>query len=63
MGYVGEDYVMPWGKYVGESIDDVPRSYLEWLLEQKWMEESKHSELCTVIEEQFAMRDRSHITF
>ena len=32
MGYVGEDYVMPWGKYVGESIDDVPRSYLEWFL-------------------------------
>lgn len=64
MNYNGGDYVMPeWSKYHGESIDNVPRSYLEFLLEQKWIEETRHQELCQAIEDQLAIRDRSHITF
>ncbi len=58
-----EEYIMPWGKHVGEAIDDVPRHYLEWLLEQNWIEKPRHQELYEAVEEQLAIRDRSHITF
>lgn len=57
-----EDYIMPWGKYIGELIDDVPRSYLNWLLEQPWIEEKRNEELLAAVEDQCAIRDRSHIT-
>lgn len=28
-----------WSAHAGKSIEDVPRSYLEWLYEQDWFEE------------------------
>jgi len=57
-----QDFIMPeWSKYRGESIDDVPRHYLEWLQEQDWID--KHPELSEEIEDQLAMRDRSYVTF
>jgi len=56
-----QEYYMPWGKHSGKNIDDVPRHYLTWISEQEWIEE--HPELEEAIEEQLAMRDRSHVTF
>lgn len=59
------DYLMPhWSKYNGEDISDVPRNYLEWL--QEWIEDKDDwddNELVEAIENELAMRDRSHIDF
>jgi uncharacterized protein (DUF3820 family) len=55
------EYAMPWGKYQGEQIQDVPRRYLNWLLEQDWIDE--HEELVEAIEDQLAVRDRSYSKF
>ena len=44
-----QEYYMPWGKYKGESIDDVPRSYLNWLMEQEWIEEIKNAKLYNMV--------------
>lgn len=32
---------MPFGKYKGTAIDDVPEDYLDWLVEQDWMSDPK----------------------
>lgn len=29
-------FTLPFGRYCGRDIEDLPRSYLEWLTEQKW---------------------------
>jgi len=58
-----QEYYMPWGKYRGENIDNVPRHYLEWLLEQEWIGDKKNESFVEAIEAQLAMRDRSHISF
>ena len=56
------DYYMPhWSKYAGDEISDIKRSYLEFLLEQDWID--KHPDLLEAIEDQLAIRDRSHLTF
>ena len=59
------DYTMPyWSKHAGEDISDVPRKYLEWLLE--WIEDLDNwddTELYEAAEEELAMRDRSYIDF
>lgn len=28
------DYIMPWGKYQGKKLDDIPDYYLKWLHEE-----------------------------
>jgi len=56
-----QEFYMPWGLHRGKHIDYVPRSYLEHLLEQKWINEKKHETLVKEIEDQLAMRDRSYI--
>jgi len=55
------DYIFPFGIHRGELIDDVPRGYLEHLLEQDWLD--RWLGLEEAIEDQLAMRDRSHVTF
>ena len=56
------EYIMPhWSKYSGEDISDVPRSYLEFLLEMDWID--SHPELLEAIEDNLSIRDRSHLTF
>lgn len=32
--------VMPFGKYHGEELQDVPAQYLLWLFDQPWLEDS-----------------------
>ena len=65
-----QEYTIKFGKYSGEEISNVPRKYLNWLLEE--LEESDSffilsdkdkEELTEAIEEQLQIRDRSHITF
>jgi len=62
-------YIINFGKYSGREIHDIPRNYLNWCLEELedeefwWMSEKRRQELEEAIEEEFALRDRSHITF
>ena len=39
-----EDIAMPFGKHKGTLLADVPNSYLDWLLEQEFVE-VKHPKL------------------
>lgn len=39
-----EDIALPFGKYKGKLLADVPNSYLNWLLDQEFVEE-KYSKL------------------
>ena len=36
---VPDDYKMPMGKYKGESIGTVPAYYLDWLMDQEWIDD------------------------
>lgn len=60
---------MKFSKYNGKDISDVPRKFLNWCLEMiedgefKWMTSEDKKELEKAIEEELALRDRSHITF
>jgi hypothetical protein len=29
--------IMPWGQYKGESMENVPADYLDWLRQQDWL--------------------------
>ena len=51
---------MPFGKYSGRHLSDIPRSYLEWLLEQDWL---KKEDLIEAIENELAIWDRSYVDF
>jgi len=31
-----DDLIMPWGKYKGEKLINVPGSYLLWCYDQEW---------------------------
>jgi uncharacterized protein (DUF3820 family) len=36
MSKVNDDYLIPFGKYRGKRIGDVPADYLIWFIEQEW---------------------------
>lgn len=59
MDRYNKDFYMPFGKYQGKHIDDIPRHYLEWILSDVDMDQWEGLE--DAIEEQLAMRDRSGI--
>lgn len=51
--------VMPFGKYKGERMEDVPASYLHWL----WTNGKEHDKLCPVagyIRENLTHLEREH---
>ena len=65
-----QEYTIKFGKYSGEEISNVPRKYLNWLLEELEDEDSffilldkDKEELSEAIEEQLQIRDRSYIDF
>ena len=55
-----EEFYMPFGKHKGEDISTVPRKYLVWIQEDVDMDDYEGLE--DAIDEELAMRDRSHIT-
>lgn len=50
-------WIIPFGKHSGKGIEDVPVSYLEWLLEQDWFCE-KFKEALEPIKKEMAFRER-----
>ena len=62
-------YIMNFGKYSGELIENVPRKYLDWCQERiedeefKFMSEEERKEFEEAREIELEIRDRSHITF
>jgi uncharacterized protein (DUF3820 family) len=52
------DTVMPFGVHKGEPLWDLERRYLEWLLEQEFVEE-KFPDLYEDIKDHLIRRDRS----
>jgi hypothetical protein len=42
---------MPWGKFKGEDIEDIPSGYLKWLSEN-----CEDDEICTLADEEYRWR-------
>lgn len=55
-----EDKPLPFGKYKGELIADLPNGYLEWLLDQEWFEE-KFVDLWKLTKKEMGYRERFDI--
>jgi len=49
--------ILTFGKYKWWDVEDIPDNYLEWLLEQDWLNPDLYDE----IEEVMAIRTRSHV--
>ena len=52
-----EDVPMPLGKFKGKLICNIPNSYLEWIVGEKWFKQ-KYSRLCIIAEMEIAYRKR-----
>lgn len=50
-------FTLPFGKFKGKDIEDLPRSYLEWLTEQEWFWK-KYPEGCKAVAAEMRYRDR-----
>lgn len=44
---------MPWGKFKGEPIEDLPTDYINWVLQQDWL----RADLAEELENQLQLRD------
>ena len=51
-----EDVTMPFGKHEGELLDEIPTSYLKWLLDAE-IDEEEHPELEEAVEAELGYRD------
>lgn len=48
-GQLGDDDPMPFGKWKGERLGDIPNSYFRWLREQDWL--NQHHALAKYVNE------------
>ena len=56
------DSVLPFGIFKGQSIEDVPNSYLDWMLSEGMLEENScYNYLLKPIEEELAYRKEFNI--
>ena len=49
--------IIPFGKYRGEEIEDIPSSYLRFLLNEEWFEE-RFEDLYDEVSDVYDYRDR-----
>lgn len=42
---ITDDTLMPFGKYRGQRLGDIPDDYFEWLYDQTWFTQQSHGEL------------------
>jgi uncharacterized protein (DUF3820 family) len=52
--------VMPFGKYKGQSIDEIPTDYLDWLIGQDFMIGGRNRDLAARIAEHLNTRRDWH---
>ena len=52
---------IPFGKYKGRTLDEIPSDYLRWVLND--IDENQYPGLFEEIEEELAIRDRSYAHF
>jgi hypothetical protein len=45
------EFIMPWGKYTGKSLEDIPSSYLRWL-----SEECEDDQICEEADKEYEWR-------
>jgi hypothetical protein len=38
--------IMPWGKYQGKRLEEIPSAYLEWCMLQNWLQEDVRDDIC-----------------
>ena len=48
-----KDFAMPWGKFKGKLLCDIPSSYLKWLSEN-----SKNDYIATAADQEWNFRER-----
>ena len=53
------NFIMPWGKYKGEEMSEIPDSYLRWCLEQDWID--KWPKVINAMQDELAYRDANNI--
>ncbi len=57
-------YVLfPFGKYVGESLADIPKEYYVFLFKQDWFKEAKWAGLRENIEKELAIRKQYNLQY
>jgi len=56
---VNEKDIMPFGKYKGKDIVDIPSSYLKWLAKQDWVD----GPLGKAVEEELRFRTARNLHF
>ena len=55
-----EDMALPFGKFRGKLLADIPNYYLNWLLEQEWFEVD-HPKIHTIAKMERDYRKKWHI--
>lgn len=51
--------ILPWGKYAGEDLEDVPNSYLEWLDENMVLRNNRDVSIHAAIRKELKDRDET----
>jgi len=50
--------IIPFGKYIGEDLEDIPSSYLKWLAEN-----CEDEDICEAADEEYRWRTNSNKHF
>ena len=50
---------MPWGKYKGQPIEDLPSSYLRWLAENVDESNPRNKAVCLAADAEWQWRERN----
>lgn len=51
-------WTLPFGKHKGEDIEDIPDSYLSWLLDSEWFEK-RYPYRIKAVEQELAYREQT----
>lgn len=53
--------IIPWGKYSGEDLEDIPNGYLEWLFDNMVIRHSKDQKIYDAVKQELEDRDEHGI--
>ena len=46
-----DEIVLPFGKFKGLPLDEVPLTYLDWLVDQEWLKDPLRSEIVVYLKD------------